>query len=77
MADTKKATGWLGDFSVLRGKGYLSTTDLAILTLVATLSLMVFTVRTLFTPGLNLSAGSFLSPLVSLGHFVNAVVTLE
>lgn len=77
MADTKNATGWLGDLSILRGKGYLSTTDLAILTLVATLSLLAFTARILSTPGLNLSAGSFPSPLMSLGHFLNAVVTLE
>ena len=77
MADTKNAAGWLGEFSILRGKGYLSTTDLVVLTLIATLSLMAFTLRILSTPGLNLSAASALGPLMSLGHFLNTVVTLE
>ena len=77
MAETKGITDRSGYAWILRGKGYLSTTDLVVLTLVATLSLMAFTARILSTPGLNLWAGSFLSPLMSLGHFLNAVVTLE
>ena len=77
MADTENAAGWFGEFNILRGKGYLSTTDLVVLTVVATLSLIAFTVRILFTPGLNLSGASSLGPLMSLGHFLNSVVTLE
>lgn len=64
-------------FRILRGKGYLSTLDLALLTMVATLSLLAFTSRILPSPWLNIPAGSILDPLVSLGHFLNAVVTLE
>ncbi len=73
-AETNSASGRFWD---LRGKAYLSTMDLAVLTLVATLSLVAFTARIVSTPGLNLSAASFLGPLISLGHFLNTVVTLE
>jgi D-alanine-D-alanine ligase len=74
---TAQSNSASGRFWTLRGKAYLSTTDLAILTLVATLSLVAFTARIVSTPGLNLSAVSFLGPLISLGHFLSAVVTLE
>ncbi len=77
MAETKSTVRSSGGFWILRGKGYLSNVDLAVLTLVATLSLMAFTARIFYSPGLNISAGSFLSPLMSLGYFLNAVVTLE
>lgn len=77
MIERKGASRWFSKFRVLRGKSYLSTTDLAVLVLVATLSLIALTTRILATPGLNLSAVSFLSPLISLGHFLDVVVTLE
>jgi D-alanine-D-alanine ligase len=69
----------------LGGKGYLSTSDLAVLGLVALLSLLAFTARLLPTPTLNGADGfilgpllaSLLGPLSSLGHFLDTVITLE
>lgn len=73
---------WYAEFArVLRGKGYLSTSDLTVLGMVAILSLLAFTARLLPTPGLNFSdglmPGPLLSPLASLGHFLDTVITLE
>jgi D-alanine-D-alanine ligase len=61
----------------LRGKGYLSTSDVAVLGMVAILSLLAFTARLLPTHSLQLSDGLILGPLVSLGHFLDTVFTLE
>ena len=77
LARTTKTSLSSQSFRILRGKGYLSTSDLALLTMVATLSLVAFTARILLSPGLNIPAGSILDPLVSLGHFLNTVITLE
>ncbi|GCL47276.1 D-alanine--D-alanine ligase B [Microcystis aeruginosa NIES-3787] len=63
--------------SRLRCKDYLSTIDLMVLTLITILSLTAFIARILPTPGLNIPASALLAPLMSLGHFLNAVVTLE
>lgn len=62
---------------MLRGKGYLSTWDLAVLTFLATVSLAAFTARILPNPGLHLPEALVFGPLLNLGHFLNAVVTLE
>jgi D-alanine-D-alanine ligase len=61
----------------LRGKGYLSTSDVVVLGMVAILSLLAFTARLLPTHGLPLSDGRMLGPLLSLGYFLDTVVTLE
>lgn len=68
------SSGWIWG---LRGKGYLSSLNLTVLTLIATLSLVAFIARMLVTPGLPVPSGSMLGPVVSLGHFLNAVITLE
>lgn len=66
---------------ILRGKGYLSTSDLMVVGMVAIVSLLAFTARLLPTPGLQLTdgliPGTLLSPLASLGHFLDTAVTLE
>ena len=73
----KSITRWLGSSCSLCGKGYLSSKDLAALSLLAVLSLAAFILRILPTPGLQVSTTPFLGPLISLGDFLNAVVTLE
>ncbi len=72
--DAFRLSGWSW---ILRGKGYLSSLDLTVLTLIATLSLVAFIARILVTPGMNAPAGSMLGPVVNLGQFLNSVVTLE
>ena len=66
---------------VVRGKGYLSTSDVTVLGMVAIMSLLAFTARLLPTHGLHLPdgliLGPLLSPLGSLGHFLDNVITLE
>ena len=85
VAEPSEASWYVHYVRVLGGKGYLSTLDLAVLGLVAILSLLAFTARIVPTPGLNIMDGfilgtlvnSLLSPLASLGHFLDTVVTLE
>lgn len=73
----KGVTTWFDRMCLLRGKGYLSHNDLAALSLLAVLSIVAFTLRIMPTPGLQVPMTSFLGPLISLGDFLNAVVTLE
>lgn len=61
----------------LRGKGYLSTSDVVVLGMVAILSLLAFTARLLPTHSFPLSDGRMMGPLLSLGYFLDTVVTLE
>ncbi len=77
VTETNGASRWFGGFGILRGKGYLSTTDLTILTVLASLSLMAFTARIMPAPGLHGSGGFLLGPVMNLGYFLNTVVTLE
>lgn len=83
ITETNGASRWFGgfggfgEFRILRGKGYLSTMDLTILTVLASLSMMAFTARIMPAPVSPGSAGFLFGPIMSLGNFLNAAVTLE
>ena len=81
VTGTSEAPWYTQYVRVLRGKGYLSTSDVTVLGMVAIVSLLAFTARLLQTHGVHLPdgliLGPLLSPLGSLGHFLDTVISLE